>query len=236
MLHEFLSTHRSELIQRCKKKAGARFEPSLTPSAVDHGAPLFLAQLAETLLLEQQADANQEPRAAHEKTPKASDDVPNIGRSAALQGAELLRLGYNLEQVVHGYGDVCQAITGLAIEKNAAISTDEFRSLNRCLDNAIANAVSAFGRGARIGVDVKREDLSGRLAAFAAEERRLVEIALHSFAVIKNGSVGVNGATSDLLKHTLEELYSLAERTLPEFALTGATPTAAAAAPGKNAA
>src|SRR5688572_13769107 len=140
MLHEFLTANRPELIQRCKDKAGARYQPTLTPDAVDQGAPLFLAQLAETLLLEQQADTKREPRAAHEKSPKADDDGATIGRSAALKGAELQRLGYSLDQVVHCYGDVCQAITGLAIERAAAISTDEFRTLNRCLDNAIADA------------------------------------------------------------------------------------------------
>lgn len=47
------------------------------------------------------------------------DGRSEIGRTAALQGAEFLRLGYTLDQVVHGYGDVCQAITTLAVEQAA---------------------------------------------------------------------------------------------------------------------
>lgn len=42
--------------------------------------------------------------------------------------------------------DGCQSITELAGYKNAPISTDDSRTLNRCLDDAIAVAVTEFGR------------------------------------------------------------------------------------------
>ena len=42
------------------------------------------------------------------------------------------------------YGDLCQAVTELAAEKHASISVGEFQTLNRCLDNAIAHAVTAY--------------------------------------------------------------------------------------------
>ncbi len=67
-----------------------------------------------------------------------------IGASAIAHGKELLELGYSVDQVVHDYGDICQAITDLAVERDAPFSVNEFRTLNRCLDNAIANAVSEF--------------------------------------------------------------------------------------------
>ena len=51
-----------------------------------------------------------------------------------------------MSEVVHDYGDVCQSITELAVEVNAPISTDDFRMLNRCLDDAIAVAVTEYGR------------------------------------------------------------------------------------------
>jgi hypothetical protein len=230
MLHEFLTANRQELISRCKAKAGERFEPSLAPNAIDHGPPMFLQQLAGILRLEQQSDARPAPGSAG----TGPDKPTEIGRVAALQGAELMRLGYTLDQVVHGYGDVCQAITGLAIERSTAISTDEFRTLNRCLDNAIADAVTAFGNAGTTSANAEAQSLPGRFAAFAAEERRLVDIAIHSFAVIKSGNVGINGATGNLLSHALEELHSLIDRTVPEIRAKGATTTAAAAAPEKG--
>jgi hypothetical protein len=42
------------------------------------------------------------------------------------------------------YGDVCRAVTELAVERQAAISTEGFRTLNRCLD--VAGAVTEYGR------------------------------------------------------------------------------------------
>jgi hypothetical protein len=60
-------------------------------------------------------------------------------------------------------GDVCQAITELAVELNAPISTDDFRTLNRCLDDAIAGAVTEYG-GERLSL-ASMESLHARANA-----------------------------------------------------------------------
>ncbi len=229
MLHEFLTSNRQELIERCKAKAGARFAPSLTPATIDHGVPLFLQQLSGILREEQLTDKRP---AVNETELKEPDEPTEIGRSAALQGTELLRLGYTLDQVVHGYGDVCQAITSLAVEQTTPISTDEFRTLNRCLDNAIADAVTAYGSAGEVSFVAQAATLSERMAALAGEHRRLVDIAVHAFSAIKTGSVGLTGATGALLAHTLEELRTLPDRFLPEIHSPG---PASAPAPRKKA-
>jgi len=217
MLHEFLTSNRKELIKRCRHAAGTRFEPSLSPAAIDHGVPLFLQQLTSILRKEQLSDDR--PAEGKSSALLGGDGRSEIGRSAALQGTELLRLGYNLDQVVHGYGDVCQSITTLAVEQTAPISADEFRTLNRCLDNAIADAVTAFGSAGQVSRVAQAQTLSERLNAYAEEQRRLVDIAVHSYSAIKTGSVGLSGATGALLLHTLEELRSLPERKLPAIRL-----------------
>ena len=71
---------------------------------------------------------------------------PEIADSAILHGHDLLLQGFTVSQVVHDYGDVCQSITELAVEMEVPISTDDFRMLNRCLDDAIAGAVTEYGR------------------------------------------------------------------------------------------
>ena len=140
-----------------------------------------------------------------------------------MHGAELLRLGFNIDQVVHGYGDVCQAVTGLAVEQDAPIATDEFRTLNRCLDNAIADAVTAFGHARQTSLDDHAEDLDQRLDTFSEEQRRLVDIAVHAYSAIKTGNIGLTGATGELLVHTLTELRSLPDRVLSDVRQTHAT-------------
>ena len=67
-------------------------------------------------------------------------------RSARWHGKKLLEGGYSVDQVVHDYGDVCQAITELALEQQAPITVKEFHTLNRCLDTAIAEAVTEHAR------------------------------------------------------------------------------------------
>jgi hypothetical protein len=219
MLHEFLTSNRQELIRRCRTKDAKRCEPTGTPAAIDHGVPLFLQQLVETLRFEEttssRGDADPNP------TPAPTD----IGRAAAVHGAELLRLGYSVDQVVHDYGGVCQSVTALAVEQNIPISTDEFRTLNRCLDDAIADAVAAFGCARETLIVREAESLQHRLAIFVAEHRRLVDIINHSFSAIKTGNIGLNGATGTLLIHAVDELRTLVERTLPE--IRPASPTSA---------
>jgi hypothetical protein len=213
MLHEFLTLNRKELISLCRTKVAKRFEPTGTPAAIDHGVPLFLQQLVETLRFEETTPS----RDAGETIPTPAPT--EIGRAAALHGAELLRLGFSVDQVVHDYGDICQSVTALAVEQNIPISTDEFRTLNRCLDNAIADAVTAYGSARQSSMESQAETMQQRVAVFAVEHRRLVDIAIHSYAAIKTGNIGVTGATGTLLIHALSELSSLVERTLPEIRL-----------------
>ena len=210
MLHQFLTTNRQQIIDLCKEKVAKRFEPTETAGVKNHGVPLFLEQLVETLREEQTThirSADSEPTPAPTK----------IGRAAAIHGAEMLRRGFTVDQVVHDYGDVCQSVTALAVEQNEDISTDEFRTLNRCLDNAIADAVASFGEARQTSVDRRAETWQQRLDAYGVEHRRLVDIATRSFTAIKTGNIGTGGATGTLLDHALEELRALADRDLPEI-------------------
>ncbi len=209
MLYDFLILNRDELIRRCRSEEAVRHAPSEIPAAVDHGVPLFLEQLADTLLFEQ-STLNREA-AKLEPAPSASP----IGRAAALHGAELLRLGFSIDQVVHGYGDVCQSVMDLAIEEKTHISSDEFRTLNRCLDIAIADAVTSYGLARQVLNNDDAESLSVRLDALSEEHRRLVDIAIQAYSAIRTGHVGVTGATSNLLMHALDELHYIAEQILP---------------------
>jgi hypothetical protein len=141
MLHKFLTLNRELLIERCKEKVAKRFADSEVPLIhKTRGVPVFLQQLMDSL-----RDPNFPPSVA--PIPAAAPAPTEIGRAAALHGAELLRLGYSIDEVVHDYGDVCQSVTELAIERSVPISVLEFRTLNMCIDNAIADAVTAFSRG-----------------------------------------------------------------------------------------
>src|SRR5688572_1525411 len=141
MLHEFLTNNRSELIERCRLKVAGRSAPRVTQAELAHGIPLFLDQLIKTLQLEQSSEPMKSRRVSG-PAGGASPVSSEMGTAAALHGRELLQQGFTVDQVVHDYGDLCQAITDLAFERKAPIEIDEFRTLNRCLDNGIAEAVT----------------------------------------------------------------------------------------------
>jgi hypothetical protein len=209
MFHEFLTSNREELIERCRAKVAKRSEPSETAAVIDNGVPAFLQQLVDTLRLEEMSSDSPETGSA------ASSSA--ISHSATAHGAELLRLGFTVDQVVHEYGDVCQSVTELAAEDDFVISANEFHTLNRCLDDAIADAVTSFGLARENFVDDQAHILHTSLETYSAKHRRLVDIAIQAYSAIKTGNVGLTGATGTLLIHTLTELRTLPERTLPEI-------------------
>jgi len=204
MLQEFIAANHAELVSRCNRKSGT---PDL-PWSAESGVPLFLDQLVETLKMERVSEDVQAEQVGTQS---------EIGRAAANRGAELLQRGYTVDEVVHEYGNVCQAVTELAIEASAPISNEEFRTLNRCLDDAIADAVTSYALAAKNRTADREHDLHARLDFFAQDHLRLLDVATQAFAAIKGGNVGPTGATGLLLAHALTELRELAGRALPEI-------------------
>jgi len=144
-----------------------------------------------------------------------------IDRSAVHYGHDMLVQGFTVSQVVHAYGDVCQAITELAVEMNAAISAADFRTLNLCVDDAIAGAVTEYGRERdQSQVDLENARGNERFGFLAHELRNLVNTAVMSFEVLKTGNVGVGGSTGQVLHRSLLGLHALVVRSLAEVRLT----------------
>jgi signal transduction histidine kinase len=209
MLHEFLTRNRDELVRRCRAKVARRPAPAPTDIELEHGIPLFLEQLIGALRKESGAPID-----------GASQLPAEIGVTAGKHGREFFRKGFTVDQVVHDYGDLCQSVTELAAEKNAPVTVDEFRTFNRCLDNAIADAVSAFGQARdRITSADGEHQLNERLGSLAHELRNLLNSAILAFAAIKTGNVAVVGATSAVLDRSLLGLHNVIDRSLAEVRL-----------------
>ena len=204
VLHEFIAVNRAEIIGRCRTKVASRSIPPSVPAAINHGVPVFLDQLRNALRL-------------------GESTSPEINRSAIQHGHDLLLQGFTVSQVVHEYGDVCQAITELAVELNVPISTDDFRTLNRCLDDAIAGAVTEYGRErTQSSIDGESARGSERLGFFAHELRNLTNTAIMAFEVLRTGNVGVAGSTGAVLHRSLMAAHALISRSLAEVRLTQA--------------
>lgn len=211
MLQEFIRDNRAELIDRCNRM-GANDDLPFARSVGDGpGVPVFLDQLIDALRIEQV------PAVSSAQVRRQELQTSDIGRTAAQRGAELLRRGYTIGEVVHEYGNVCQSVTELAIERMAQISNQEFRTLNRCLDDAIADAVTSYASAGK-GVQGRRtRDVDDRLDAFADEHARLLAVADQAFSAIRAGNVGATGATGTLLLHALTELAHVVDRAITDI-------------------
>ncbi len=194
VLHEFLAENTPELIKRARAKVATRTHPVPTEAEMQNGVPLFLSQLVDRLRL-------------------ATTDSDALKESATQHGGELLQMGFSIGQVIHGYGDVCQAVTQLAEETNAPITVDEFKVFNMCQDDATAEAVTAY-EGHR-DQSVAQQGLERR-AVLAHEMGNRVAAALISFDLLQKGAVGIGGSTSAVLGRSLRALRMLVNNSLAE--------------------
>jgi signal transduction histidine kinase len=127
--------------------------------------------------------------------------------------------------VVRDYGDVCQAVTQLADETGAAIKIDEFRTLNRCLDNAIAGAVTEYTQQkAVVEAENGYRALNAKLGPLVHELRNYLQVATYAVKAFKAGQVGLSGATGAMLDRSLQGMNHLIDRSLAEVRITSGIP------------
>jgi len=215
-MRNFLTNNREELVSRCKSKVARRPRRAATEQQLANGIPMFLEQLIRTLA----AEEDDKPADSMRISGPSGGDSPTlseIGVTATAHGKELLQLGYTVDQVVHDYGDLCQAITDLAFERDVPFSIGEFRTLNRCLDNAIADAVTEFS--SQRDTQIARQqslDAAERFGFLVHELRNALGTATLAIHALELGNMTVGGATGTVLKRSLSAMGELIGRALAE--------------------
>jgi hypothetical protein len=223
MLDQFLLENEKEILALTEEKtlelAGTH------PSSVQlkKGLPIFYKQIIEII---RDADKPSEPPPKDiEAIAKAADqgDEPamaaaagqpaeaELAKSAGAHGQELLRLGYTLSHVVHAYGAMCQSITETAAKKKAEVAASDFHALNRCLDVAIAGAVTEFEAHHNSDKSAVKNSATG---VFIHEMRNALTSANMSLQLIQKGVVGPGGQTGQALQRSLQRMGSLLEQSV----------------------
>jgi len=201
MLRDFIAENREEILANARARVATRSAPLGSAAEQSHGLPVFLDQLGEAL--------------RKSKLHEASDNT-DIKDSAGHHGDHLFHQGLTVAQVINSYGDLCQVITGLVSDRGAPIDADEFQTLNLCLDDATAGAVTAYsGQRERAISDEGTE----RLGVLAHELRNALNAAMLSFASIKRGDVATRGSTSAMLDRSLFRLQTLIDQSLADVRL-----------------
>ena len=182
MLFEFIGQHRDLLVARAREKVRQRVAPASTELELSHGVPMFLDQFSSRLKLSE------------------TQAFSPLNSDATIRGGELLAAGFSIGQVVHGYGDICQSVMQLAVELKISVPPKSFKTLNMCLDVAIADAVTEYAsRREQQIVDRGVE----QLGFLAHELRNLLNTATLAFEAVRSGSVGVGGSTGQLVATSL---------------------------------
>jgi signal transduction histidine kinase len=201
MLRDFLTTNREEILAQARERVALRSAPLAKEAELAHGLPVFLDQLGEAL------------RKA--KLLQVVDHA-EISNSASQHGDHLFHEGLTVAGVVNSYGDLCQVITGLAVERRAAIDAGDFQTLNLCLDDATAGAVAAYSRQRERAIT---DEGTERLGVLAHELRNALNAAILAFGVIKKGVVATGGSTGAMLERSHLRLQSLIDRSLADVRL-----------------
>jgi hypothetical protein len=128
----------------------------------------------------------------------------HIERRATLRGQRLRKCEFAIDQVVHAYGDICRAVTELSGGEGATLTIAEFRTLDGCLDNAIAGAVSSYSEER----DTSLPQAEGGRDSFR-EFSRVLGTAIVSLDALQAARVGSGGITTAAFRNCLVELRSL---------------------------
>lgn len=229
MLYEFLQENQKQILDVTEKKFLVLVGALPTSNQLKAGLPIFFQQLwrvlkaeafspIKRLTMNTSAVANATQKNDEQELVFAEGPIDDakLAKSASLHGQELLRLGYTLSHVIHAYGSMCQAITELASEKNAKISAGEFHDFNRCLDIAIAGAVTAY----QAQSDVKNSHREiEHLGSLSHELRNALGTMKLSYDLIKEGQVGFSGSVGKIMDQSLIRMETLIERSLTEVRL-----------------
>jgi len=100
------------------------------------------------------------------------------------------------------------------VDQHLPITAEEFHILNRCLDTAIAGAVTEH---ARVTAESRSSEEIERSGQLAHEIRDILNTALLAFHTLKRGTVAINGSTGTVLGRSLMSLRDLVDNTLSDI-------------------
>jgi hypothetical protein len=172
MIHEFLSTNRDELEQRFRHKVLGRSRRAVDKRRLERDVPVFLDQFISALQAECELCGARDFAIAGDAANDAND-YPEVVTCPT--GHETDLLAPYIDLVVQDYADICRSIIDLANDLGKDFEIAELRTLDRCLDSGIADAVTEFSqRPGVIIADELRDSLN--TATLALIVRLLAEL------------------------------------------------------------
>jgi hypothetical protein len=115
-------------------------------------------------------------------------------------GDQLMSRTSTVSQVTQPYRGIGRSVMELALELEVPVSVEDIEMLDRCLDAAIAHAVTRHVSS--------HKTTSGGSANLLQD---LTDTAISAFEVLQTGTVGVKGTTGTLVLRSLRDIAAIAK-------------------------
>jgi hypothetical protein len=198
VLDTFIDAKRSEIVGHCLHALQKRY-PDRLDEDLSHGFASFIDEVIDAL------------------RENGGGPAPSRESNAAQHAIVRKRQGFDLSRVIHDYGLVCDSISELLDVHDKQPSAREFQILNRCIDEAVSQAVEAFWSETH---EEETQEKAERLGFLAHEIRNAVSSASMAFNLIRYGRVAADGRTADVVQRGLVRISKLVDRALAEAQLS----------------
>src|SRR2546421_4643623 len=157
MLHEFMTARRDEILGRCLADLRNQY-PNYTDEDLIGELPSFFDQVIVAL--------------RNDVVVAPADPPTPISESVVVQHtARRKNQGFDQSRLVRDLGLICDKVSEVGSLHGKTFAARDVQILNRCLDDAIAKAVSSFSEQAEIARSNEYSERREHLASVAHEIR-----------------------------------------------------------------
>jgi len=197
-LHEFMTTHRSEILEAC------HFELRAEP---DDRLAGYVADFYDETLRAIRRDSGMR---------ESSSPLPGSSATAARFGAARQSAGLPITQVPIIFAAISQSIGKTGERYDLTISAEEYKLLNSCLDAGVATSIENFWRRDK---DRESQLITERFGFMAHELRNALGNADMAFRLLRAGRLDIEGRTADVLARNLVRMEALVAQCLSSVRL-----------------
>jgi signal transduction histidine kinase len=189
-LLEFIHEHREELMTHAVRKLRLA-HPGRTDAELEDEMACAFDYIEGTLELDRRT---------------VEPAVPGLLVQAMQHGKQRHRLAFDPASVVHDYGVLCDAVFTAADANGLSPTARETQVFNRVIDEAAANAITAYWQEEHVET---RRELGRQLGTLAHELRNSLASARMAFQLIREGRTPANGRSAELVVTALDRMQRL---------------------------
>lgn len=151
----------------------------------------------------------------------AEPAAPGLLVDAMYHGKQRHHIAFDPASVVHDYGVLCDAVFTVARPEGLAVTAREVQVFNRVIDEAAANAITAYWQEEHVE---RRRETGRQLGALAHELRNALASARMAFQLIRDGHAPANGRSAAIVVGAFDRMQRLIADALDDARLRGTAP------------